>query len=525
LDTVGRIKLTNAKLDAELRKALALLASSHATDKKAVTLSFQGKGQRQARIGYIQETPIWKTSYRLELSETKAPFLQGWAIVENTTEEDWSGVNLTLVSGRPISFTMDLYEPLYVARPQVELELYASLRPQVYGQDLARRDAEFEGRALHANRAIYGGTKLALASPAPPTSASAAFAFRSEAAPAEKAKAEKPMDLRQGVQSLAQAGNVGELFQYAIAAPVTLPRQQSAMLPIVNEEVKGEKVSIYNEAIQAKHPLNGLRLTNSTKLHLMQGPITVFDGNVYAGDAKIEDLAPGSQRLISYAMDLDTEVAPESKDALEQLVSVRLTKGTLIATNKWARTHDYTVKNSGHKEKKVLIEYPLEPDWKLVAPEKPEEKTRDRYRFAVQAKPGEPAKLHVAEERTDSQKIALSNLDENAIGIYLRAKVISDKVKEALAEIVKRKAELSQTSQKRTQLQQKIQEIGEEQNRIRQNMERLDQGSDLYKRYVKKFSDQEDEVERLRAEIQQTQSQENALHKGLDEYLMGLDLS
>ena len=102
-----------------------------------MTLSFQGKGERQARIGYIQETPIWKTSYRLELSDKKARFLQGWAIVENTTEEDWSGVDLTLVSGRPISFIMDLYEPLYVARPTVEMELYASLRPQVYGQDLA----------------------------------------------------------------------------------------------------------------------------------------------------------------------------------------------------------------------------------------------------------------------------------------------------------------------------------------------------------------------------------------------------
>jgi hypothetical protein len=333
------------------------------------------------------------------------------------------------------------------------------------------------------------------------------------------------MDFRQGVQSLAQAGNVGELFRYAIATPVTLPRQQSAMLPIVNEDVKGEKVSIYNEAVQAKHPLNGLRLTNTTKLHLMQGPITVFDDNVYAGDAKIEDLAPGSQRLLSYALDLDTEVAPESKGLPEQLLSVRLYKGTLIATNKWVRTHDYTVKNSGHKEKKVLIESALEPDWKLVAPAKPEEKTRDRYRFAVAAKPGEPAKLHVEEERTGSQQIALWNLDEGTAGIYVRAKVVGDKVKAALAWIVQRKTELNQASQKRSQLQQKIQEIGEDQSRIRENMQRLDQGSDLYKRYVKKLSDQEDEVERVRAEIQQTQSQQNTLHKAIDEYMMGLDLS
>ena len=122
-----------------------MLASAHATDKKSVDLSFLGKGSRRVRVGYIQETPIWKTTYRLVLSDEK-PFLQGWAIVENTSEEDWSGVNLTLVSGRPISFTMDLYQPLYIPRPEEQLELYASLRPQTYGQDLARERREFAER-------------------------------------------------------------------------------------------------------------------------------------------------------------------------------------------------------------------------------------------------------------------------------------------------------------------------------------------------------------------------------------------
>src|SRR6516164_578771 len=116
---------------------------------------------------------------------------------------------------------------------------------------------------------------------------------------------QRGLNVQQGVESAAQASNVGELFRYQIATPVKLERGKSAMLPIVNESVKGEKVSIYNEQIQSKHPLNGLRLKNSTDLHLMQGPITVFDDSAYAGDAQIQDLPPGSERLISYALDLD----------------------------------------------------------------------------------------------------------------------------------------------------------------------------------------------------------------------------
>src|SRR5439155_23413970 len=125
------------------RQALHTLALGHATDKKTVALNFLGQGERRVRVGYIQETPVWKTSYRLVLKDKEAPFLQGWAIVENTTEEDWNKVNLTLVSGRPISFIMDLYQPLYVQRPVVEPELFASLRPQTYGQDLASADRDF----------------------------------------------------------------------------------------------------------------------------------------------------------------------------------------------------------------------------------------------------------------------------------------------------------------------------------------------------------------------------------------------
>jgi hypothetical protein len=518
LDSVVRIKLANEQLDAELRKALAVLASSHGTDKKSVDLNFLGKGTRRVRVGYIQETPVWKTTYRLVLSDGK-PLLQGWAIVENTSEEDWSGVNLTLVSGRPISFTMDLYQPLYIPRPEEQLELYSSLRPQVYGQDMYAKDAEF---ATKRKEPLSRERKLAR----PALAESAGFGMgggMGGMAPAAPAK-EPGWNPGQGVQSAAQAGNVGNLFQYAIATPVSLPRQQSAMLPIVNADVKGEKVSIYNAGVQAKHPLYGLRFTNTTDLHLMQGPITVFDGGVYAGDAKIEDLPPGSQRLISYGMDLDTEVVAQSRNRPEELLSVRILKGALIATRKYVRATEYTVKNSGKKEKTVLIEQPFDADWKLIAPKEPSEKTRNLYRFAVEAKPGEPAKLDVYEQRTEGQSVALTNMDDQAIGLFIRSKVVGDKVKAALAEVVKRKHALQQVVAQRERLEQRIGEIGQDQTRIRQNMAQLDRTADVYKNYVKEFSDQESEIKKLRGQIKGLKDQEVGQRTALDEYLIGLDL-
>lgn len=523
LATVSRIRLLNEQLDAELRKALTILAMSHATDKKTVSLHFRGDGKRQVRVGYIQETPIWKTSYRLVLRDKEQPLLQGWAIVENTTESDWNNVDLTLVSGRPISFTMDLYDPLYIKRPKVELELFASLRPQTYGQDLAEKEQTFRQRAaIEQDRIGADGVRKGFAAGGVPGLAA------SPAAPMSNARAKSEaatFDIAQGVQSMAQAGEVGQLFQYQIQTPVTLPRQQSAMLPIVQGQVKAEKVSIYNQNVQVKHPLNGLQLTNTTGLHLMQGPITVFDGGAYAGDAQIQDLEPGSRRLISYAVDLSTEVAPAGKPQTSELVGVKLVKGVLYITRQLHRAQEYTIKNSGSEPKKVLIEYPKAAPWKLVEPEKPEETTRDLYRFAVTAKPGEPAVLQVREEQTTSEQIALTNINTELIVYYLNTKVVSPAVKAALSDVVKRKQALSELVEQRRQLEEQIKVIDAEQARIRQNMAQLDRASDLYARYVTKFGEQEDMVEKLRGQIRQLTDQETKARRELDRYLSDLTIN
>ncbi|MGI8982509.1 MAG: hypothetical protein ACR2FY_25025 [Pirellulaceae bacterium] len=532
LDNVGRIKLSNPKLDEELRKALAVLATGKSQDKKAVSLSFLGAGKRDVKVGYIQEAPIWKTSYRLVLEDEKPPFLQGWAIVENTTESDWNDVSLTLVSGRPISFVMDLYEPLYLARPEVKPELYASLRPRTYDQDLAAKDGEFRAAG---ERLEKGKAELAEADPfadpyprraaRPAGSAGGMPGMAGGGGYLKEAKEEASrLNLRQGGQSLAQAGDVGEMFRYQIASPVKLERSKSAMLPIVNESVSGDKVSIYNEATHAKHPLHGLRLKNTTDLHLMQGPITVFDDGAYAGDAQIQALPPGSERLISYAMDLDTEVAPASKNEPQRLTSLQLIKGTLQTSYKYARNKTFIVKNSGKKAKKVLIEHPLEPQWTLIAPKEPAEKTRGMYRFLVAAEPGKPATLEVKEEQLLTQQFAVTNIDDNTIIQYINSPAVSEGVKKALSEVIKRKQAIAGVIAKRQELERQIGVIDQEQKRIRDNMAQLPKESDLFRRYVTKFTAQEDSVEALRAQVTAGLVEEQKLRKGLDDYLIGLEL-
>ena len=311
LSEVQRVRFLNPVMDNEVRKALETLTLSHDTQKKAVSLNFTGEGKRNVRVGYVIENPIWKTSYRLVLGKEKEdkPFLQGWAVVENATDEDWKDVRMALVSGRPISFQMDLYTPLYVPRPTVVPELFASLRPVTYNDDLqSERDvAAALRRPAGAPRRPDGVRGLEAPMAAWPWSNRKGEQIRRR----PESELDEQMDLGgAGVSTMATATKLGDFFQYAIDKPVSLPRQKSALLPIVNKDVEGTRCSIYNERTQAKFPLLGLKFKNTSGLHLMQGPITVFEGSNYAGDARILDVEPNEERLISYAVDLGTEVNP-----------------------------------------------------------------------------------------------------------------------------------------------------------------------------------------------------------------------
>ena len=536
LDAVTRIKLVDARLQGELEKALAVLALATDNEKKGVAIAFTGKGPRNVVVGYVQESPIWKTSYRLVLdgdaAATKAR-LQGWAIVENTTDADWRNVRMALVSGRPISFVMDLYQPLYVPRPFVEPELYASLRPQVYGQTMSDADKQLAqaDRRLdeRADRGRLARREQAKGPPAAPAAMAADGAIAIDAVSAQGGGAARGSAIAgiAAMQTAAAGSDLGELFRYEIEKPVTLERQRSAMLPIVAAEVEAERVAIYDERVLARHPLSGLRLKNTTGLHLMQGPLTVYDqagGGSYSGDARIEDMAPGTERLVSYAVDLDVEVAARGEGRAEEIVNVRLVKGTLFAARKLARAKVFEVKNSGKNAVKVLLEHPLEGGWTLVAPETPEEKTRDRYRFAVVAEPGQPVTLEVAEEMPIEETQVLTNLDDSAILFYSRAKATSPAVREALAEVVRRKREIEQLVRDKGVREQEIATIDQEQARIRGNMGALDRTSDLFNQYVRKFADQEKRIEILRGEIAGLVATEQEARKGLDDYLLAIDV-
>jgi hypothetical protein len=499
-----RVRFLNPTLDGDLRRALEVLARSHDTRKRTVSLSFLGDGKRAVRVGYVIENPIWKTSYRLVLNHEGKPLLQGWAIVDNATDEDWQNVGVVLVSGRPISFWMNLYQPLYVPRPVVEPELFATLRPQTYGGAL---DAPAAAAQADRLRREAEGAR--------------AFEMRKAGAAAPDGAG---LDPRLRTAPGVQTGEVGDFFQYTIKQPVSLARQRSSMLPIVNQDVEGTRVSIYNQAVHAKHPLLGLKLKNSTDLHLMQGPITVFEGSSYAGDARILDLQPGEERLLSYAVDQGTEVEPVARTAPEQLLAVKIARGILHATYKLRQTKVYNVKNRSTHARLVLLEHPVRADWTLTAPEQPAERSRDVYRFRVSVPPGKTATQEVVEEQPRLSRVVLSTADDQTIAVFLASNVTSPKVKAALEQAAALKAKLGGTLREIGVVERQIADIVKDQGRLRANMERVPEKSAPYQRYMKKLDEQETQIDRLQERLATLRATEQQQRKDYEAFLLALEV-
>ena len=511
LDEVRQLELLDPLLKAELEKALSALSQARDQDKKPVVITFDGQGQRAVRIGYVIEAPVWKTSYRLLLSDDPAtkPALQGWAIVENQTDNDWNEVTLTLVSGRPMSFVQDLYQPLYVPRPVVEPELYASLRPQTYGGALAEKESAGE----------FGGDKRRSKAAMVPAPSMMAPAYADEAAES----ASTTMDASRGVASVATAEKLGAFFHYTVPK-VSLARQRSAMLPVVTEDIACERVSIYNLSVLAKHPLLGARLTNSTGKHLQQGPITVLDHGSYAGDARIDDVAPGGERLLSFAIDLEVTVQAEHRNDHATVLSGRLVGGVLEVKRRLIQTQDYVIANKGSEERALIVEHPIAHGWTLVDSPKPIETTDALYRFRDAVKVGETTKLVVKQEKVEVEGIAILPADDSTIEFYARTGEIPAGVREALAKAVVMKRAQAATARQIEQKQARVNEITQEQERIRQNMKTVDQKSPYYQRLMTKLNDQETALDTLRGEIDQLRVLQGNQRTELEQYLGSLNL-
>jgi hypothetical protein len=311
------------------------------------------------------------------------------------------------------------------------------------------------------------------------------------------------------------------VFQYVIDHPVSLPRQKSALLPIVGKDIEGTKVSIYNPSVQAKHPLLGLRFKNTSGAHLNQGPITVFEGSVYAGDTRVLDVQPDEERLLSYAIDLGTEVDPKAGPGAQKITSVKAVKGIVTTVTKVTDEKTYKAVNRSQTDRTLLIEHPnrTAQQFRLVGTEKPAEETPEVYRFQLPLKADETKSFTVKEERDVTQTVQLTNGAEGQVRYFISLSEVSPALKEKLQTALKVKGEWDAQARELSQVNADLQRLNADQDRIRKNLRETPKDAEVYQTYLKKLSDQEKEIDTLTARQKKLMEDEFKARKRYEDYL------
>jgi len=326
------------------------------------------------------------------------------------------------------------------------------------------------------------------------------------------------------VGNAATAGALGDFFQYVIDHPVTLARQKSALLPIVGKEIEGSRVSIYNPSVQAKHPLLGLRFKNTSGAHLNQGPITVFEGSVYAGDTRVLDVQPNEERLLSYAIDLGTEVDPKAGAGAQKITSVKAVKGIITTVTKVTDEKTYKIINRSQTDRTLLIEHPnrTAQQFKLVDTDKPVEDKPEVLRFQTPVKAGETKSFTVKEEKDVSSSVTLTNSDDNQIRYFVNLAEASPGLKQKLTQALGLKGEWDGVRRELNQVNADLQRLSVDQDRIRKNLRETPKEAEVYATYLKKLSDQEKEIDTLTAKQKKFMDNEFSAKKKYEDFLTNI---
>lgn len=510
LRDINSFAFQDPQINADLERALDLIMGSRDSDTRNLLVRLPGKTQREVSLNYVIPAPIWKVSYRLDLSQEQ-PFLQGWAIVDNDGDTDWDQVELALVTGRPVSFIQNLYAPYYLARPMLPLAIAGIAEARTYDSGSAGRGMGYD--MVQDKRAVAEEMSVSPQN-APVYTKSMESSLNAYEPPS-------PAVARDTVET-ARGRAAGDQFEFTIKKPVSLARQQSAMLPLVEGIVQAEKTLVFSGARavpgRSGNPAISAELTNSTGMKLPAGPITVYDGGTYAGDALIEFFPEGEKRIISYGEDLSvTGSVNVSNNRTVTTVTIR--QGIMTVNRKQSYEKIYTFRNASGASKRLIVEHPITPGTSLTMPTSYTEKTDTLYRFVQTLQQGEELRFTVQEERPLSEGIILSQLTLSSFVSYAANQEIPLKVRTALQTAITLKQQVDEAKQTLSNLENQRKRLIAEQDRTRRNLEAAGNQTPQGQDYLKRLAFQDGEIDAVNQEIAVAEQAVQTAQKEYDTYL------
>jgi hypothetical protein len=325
--------------------------------------------------------------------------------------------------------------------------------------------------------------------------------------------------------TVAQTQELGDLFEYRLKDRVTIRKNQSALVPILQARIDVEKVSVWSPSESSV--LRALWLTNSSDLTLDAGSFNVLDGNAFAGEGLMEPIKAGEKRLLSYAADLGVLVDAKQQLEKQKITKVVIAHGTMTQMIEEREERTYTIRNRDTSVRPVVIEHPARAGWKLVGSPEPVESSASFHRFRLNIDPKKATILNVKEYRPVSTRYQLTNISDSQIDFFLSQNAINAEVEKALRQVSTQKNAIATIEADINSRKAQVSNIAEDQQRVRENMKALKGSAEektLIERYARELNSQEDRVQALQHEMSDLHQKRDTAKKSLDEMIENLQL-
>jgi hypothetical protein len=335
-------------------------------------------------------------------------------------------------------------------------------------------------------------------------------------------------DARSAMEAAASGSELGDLFEYKLKDRVTIRKNESALVPIVQAHVEAEKVSLWNAGLNSPRPLRALWLTNSSPLTLDGGSFSILENEAFAGEGLTDPIKPGERRLLSYAADLGVRVAVKSDETPQRITHVRIAHGTMVQTSELRQETTYAVRDDDTMPRVVLIEHPMRPGWTIAEDgTRPAETASGAYRFRVNVSPKSAAILTVPESKPLESNFAVTNITDDQIKLFVQQKSITPEIEAAFRKILEQKNRVAGLSTQISDRDDEKQAIYDDQQRLRENLKALTGGAEeraLMQRYTQQLADQETRLDALKKESADLQAKQEEAQAELNKMIEELSL-
>jgi len=526
IDEISSFNFSDPKIKEDLSRALDIAIKYRDEKVRTLILKLAGDNERKISFSYVIPAAVWKVSYRLNLSKEK-PFLQGWAIVDNNSDIDWNNIELSLVTGKPVSFIQDLYKIQNPSRPTIPLMTEGAAEAKTYDSGNNKKSASFEYQpAMRSKKANSGDTDGISLSQDDVNLAFMSSTIKEAAVVSSEAVEDLVIS---GLTETAALRSAGDQFEFTMKKSVSLLRQQSAMLPLVEGEVKAEKLLVFSTEDKCQNnvynPAICVELTNNTGIKLPSGPITVYDGRTYAGDALIKFFPEDEKRLISYGEDLAVTGSFNS-NVSEKISLVKIEKGLMVLNKKKIYETVYTFRNAGKDAKKIIIEHPVTINANLIRPKEYSDKTHNLYRFSQTLTPsGDFINISVIEEKTTREELEIINFRYDRLAGYLLNKdIIHKSAKKVMISCLKLNEKITKAENELNDLNEKHKKLIEKQERTRKNLEAAGNQSQQGKEYLQRLAKEDEAIDEFEENINSAVLAIETAKKEYENYLMGIKI-